>query len=351
VSAQSATNQETSLQVVQPTPLPSPARGPRLGLPTRDELANLRAYGEIVIASGLAPKHIATPEAAIVVMRYGAQLGVDEFTALQHMYVINGKPAADASLLHAVTLRDHGGDSIEIVTSTAAECTLRCRRRDSRLVTDVSYTLKEAEEAGLPSKNGVWKVYPKDMLFARCISRAGRQVFRDSTLGMYTPEELGASIIEVNGEVVDVAGGEVPRDDRPRSTNRLANLHRIGETRGLDHDALHRIAVLKLGMGLGDRKLTDTMLRDFEQIIEVCSEEDLILWQLDWMAEIAAAERIGADSLAELGKRIKLAGITRESHLDIAQAFGAAQKRAAAQPTEGEYRELDGSQAQQSAAK
>lgn len=345
MSAATATRPESGLQVVQPTAIAN--RGPRLGLPTQDEITALLRYGDIMVKSGMVPKHIATPEAAIVVMRYGHQLGVDEFTALQHMYVIGGKPAADASLLQSVMQRDHGGNAVRLKKFTAEEVVIECRRRDTGETAEVSYTWEEAERAGLPKANPTWLKYPADMLFARCISRAGRQVFRDSTMGMYTPEEIGGNYIEVNiqsgePELIEVAGpASQPKEAQPAANpNRLARLHAIGGERGLDHDALHRIAMHKIGRSLGDRVLTDTMLRDFENLIETSSDEDLLLWALDWNAEIRAAEPRGEEALLELGQRIKAAGVTRESNPGIEAAFRDSLRRVREQPQDALFRDL-----------
>src|SRR4030095_10247904 len=114
-------------------------RGPRLGLPTPDELAALRAYGELVLKSGMVPAHIKSPEAAIVVMRYGHQLGIDEFTALQNMFVLNGRPSAFANLLHSLMLRDHGGESVKVIEFTDNRCEITCKRRDRPDVATIVY--------------------------------------------------------------------------------------------------------------------------------------------------------------------------------------------------------------------
>lgn len=326
---------ESGLQMVQPTALPATHRGPRLGLPTPHELAALREYGEIVFKSGMVPAYIKSPEATIVVMRYGHQLGIDEFTALQNMFVVGGKPSAFASLLHSLILRDHGGDAIQIIQSTPKKAELSCKRRDSTNRTTISYTIEEAHQAGL--KDGNWSKYPADMLFARAISRAGRQLFRDSTMGLYVPEELGSQVVEVNGEIVDVE--PTPRhDDRPAKTNRLALLHAIGAKRGLDHDALHRIALAKFGFGLGERNLTDTMIADLGSEIERVSDEDLEDWAFDWLAALEGAS--DADLLAAIAQRIKDAGITQKSRPDVAEAFQAAKRRLEAEPVEAEYRNV-----------
>lgn len=331
---------ESGLQVVQPTPLPAAQRGPRLGLPTSAEMDALREYGEVMVRSGFCPSHIKSAEAAIVVMRYGHQLGIDEFTALQNMYVLNGRASMFANLLHSIMLRDHTGEAIKVVEFTPERCEIACKRKDRPDVARISYTIEEARAAGLADK-AIWKQYPADMLFNRCISRASRQVFRDSTMGMYTPEEIGANVIEVDGEVVDFGSDPDLRQTKPANPNRLANIHRIGGERGLDHDALHRISVRKFGMGLGDAKLTQTMLSYLETAIEGASDAELRDWSFDWFWAIQNAETFGATALDEVARQIKDAGISQKTHPDIAAAFQAAKRRLDAQPVEAEYREVN----------
>lgn len=149
----------------------------------------------------------------------------------------------------------------------------------------------------------------------------------------------GSVTVVNDGEHVDVATGEIV-EPPPANSNRFARLHAIGAERGLDHNALHRIAILKRGMSFGGTNFTDTMLSDFEATIETASDEDILLWAMDWDAEIAAAEPQGEQALLDLGQRMKLAGVNKESHQGLAQAFAAAIKRAREQPQEGLIRDL-----------
>ncbi len=243
---------ERSLQIIdaqiRPTAVAMP--GPRLGLPTPSELEALKAYGQLALASGMAPKHIDKWETAVVIMRYAHQLGVDEFTGLQNMWVIGGKPAMMASLQHGIILRDHGDDAIHVRVSNAERCELVCKRRNASQSSLVTYTYAEAVTAGLPTTNATWKKYPADMLFARCISRAGRQLFRDSTMGLYIPEEIGGNVAEVHGEIIEM------------EPSQPSNIHAIGggtyaevlsdrpATKGATKEQLDEIAALGKELGL-----------------------------------------------------------------------------------------------------
>jgi hypothetical protein len=238
---------ERSLQVVERTdrPLAVAQPGPRLGLPTPSELEALKAYGQLAIASGMAPKHIDKWETAVVIMRYAHQLGVDEFTGLQNMWVIGGKPSMMASLQHALILRDHGDDAIHVRVSNAEHANWSAS--DGRIAAQSGHLHDgEAVAANLPTTNGTWKKYPADMLFARAISRAGRQIFRDTTMGLYVPEEIGGTVIEAHGEIIEapdlagpqaiheVTGGYAAVLSGKATKEQLQEIAALGESLGLD---------------------------------------------------------------------------------------------------------------------
>jgi len=260
----------SGLAVVERDDRPSPApraltTGPRLSLPTAQELAALQQYGDILIKSGLCPAHIKTWQAAVVIMRFGHQLGVDEFTALQNLYTIGGKVAAFASLQHALILRDHGDNAILVGEMSAERCALSCRRRGQDQPTTITYTFAEAKQAGLVTSNPTWGKYPADMLFARAISRAGRVLFRDSTLGTYTPEEIGGNVVEVDGRVMEFAPvvnvvthgggwadaetGEIvtPAPAANGASGAMRHLHKTFRDRDMDHDACSAVVCALTG--------------------------------------------------------------------------------------------------------
>ena len=67
------------------------------------------------------------------------------------------------------------------------------------------WTIEDARRAGLVRPNSGWQKYPKDMLFARCVSSALRKICPELFHGLYTPEEM-QSVAEgrvVEAKVVD----------------------------------------------------------------------------------------------------------------------------------------------------
>lgn len=188
-------------------------------LPTQNEWGFMLDMAGALVASGLLPSHVKTREAAVAIMLKGKELGVPPMYAFSNIAVINGKPTAQAELMLALIYRDHGDDAIHITVSTATICTVSAKRRGWPGRRSMSFTIEEAEAAGL-FRNPVWKTYPAAMLRARCLSLVARAVFPDSIGGMYTPEEIGGQVrVTQDGEVTlaEVAPHE---PTGPRAVNR-----------------------------------------------------------------------------------------------------------------------------------
>lgn len=129
----------------------------------------------------------------IMLMAYEDGIGVA--TALQHAYPVHGRLSHSATYL---LMRAEASGTVEVfdvVTSTDRECVIKCKRR-GRAECVVKFTVDDAERAGLIKPGSNWKKWPIEMLLARCMTRALRQVWRDKVGGRYTPEELEVELPE-----------------------------------------------------------------------------------------------------------------------------------------------------------
>ncbi len=124
--------------------------------PTERSLKLLRLEAQQIARSGLVPDAIRkseTSEADIMLVGLTAQaLGVTNLaTALQHVHVIDGKPAVSAALAIGVA-EVHAGVMWMVEESTNERCRVRGRRRDwpsSWPDTVVEFTIDDARRAGL----------------------------------------------------------------------------------------------------------------------------------------------------------------------------------------------------------
>jgi hypothetical protein len=135
----------------------------------------------------------------------GRSIGIDDFTALNEIHIVNGKPGLSAALA-AGLVRQRGHKIDGQMSSESA--TARGVRADNGSTLTVVFTMEDAKNAGLAGK-GVWKSYPQSMLWARAVTQLCRSLFSDCFIGgVYTPEELGADVVLdedviVEGEIAD----------------------------------------------------------------------------------------------------------------------------------------------------
>lgn len=151
-----------------------------------DEMAR---FCKAIVNSGLAPKGFNSPEAVMVAVQHGMELGLAPMQALQSIAIINGKPCiyGDAALAlcaaHAAFL-----DIEEEVKDNTATCTVKRRDRSPVVRT---FSEADAKKAGLWAKSGPWSQYPSRMLQMRARSWALRDAFPDALRGLGIREEVG----------------------------------------------------------------------------------------------------------------------------------------------------------------
>jgi hypothetical protein len=151
-------------------------------------LAEAEKFAEIIARSDLAPKdYRGKPANVLVAIQFGKELNIPPMQALQGIAVINGRPSVWGDLMWAlVTSHPSFEDAIEDITDTAAKVTLK---RKGRTPVTVTFTKADAEKAGLWTKEGPWKTYPKRQLMWRARTFAARDLFPDALKGMVSAEE------------------------------------------------------------------------------------------------------------------------------------------------------------------
>lgn len=140
--------------------------------------------------STLLPAHLrGNPSNILLVMMRARQLGVSMFEAFQNMHVVDGKTGLGAELMAALVQRNPVCEFLRLVESTDQVATYEAKRRDHAAPIRLSYTMKDATQAGLTGRDN-WKRHPKAMLRARCISALIRANFQDCLSGVYEVDEL-----------------------------------------------------------------------------------------------------------------------------------------------------------------
>jgi hypothetical protein len=119
-------------------------------------------------------------------------VGIDPLAALNWgMYPCKGRVEMSSVMMNTL-IRQAGHSITKDKRSDETICILHGKRSDTKDTWVESFSLEDAKKAGVAGLS--WKSYPKDMLFARALSRLARQLFPDVIKGCYVKGEISEDI-------------------------------------------------------------------------------------------------------------------------------------------------------------
>jgi len=180
-------------------------------------------FANYVKASGLAPKSLQTPEAIVVALELGKEVGLAPMQSLQSIAVINGTPSiygdAALALVRGSGLLEAYEESYEGEGDDYA-CLITTKRKGMAPMR-TSFSVRDAKAAGLWGKQGPWKQYPKRMLMFRSRGFNLRDNFGDVLKGLKSYEEVRDITVDVEvgpamsaGPTLDQGTATPPRSAR-----------------------------------------------------------------------------------------------------------------------------------------
>lgn len=194
-----------------------PKRSVALTGPQKDFDSMYRLAANLAQSSLLPAALRGKPSDVLVSILYGQELGVAPMQAIQSIYVVQGRPTISAQLWVALARR--AGHKVRVLEETADACTVEVERGDDPgHPTRVTYTLQQAKQAGLASKD-VWKSHPAAMLYARAVSTACRRACPEIALGFGDETER----YEAEPERPTLAQVAAERTDRDQPTRPQAD--------------------------------------------------------------------------------------------------------------------------------
>lgn len=183
------------VQRIETKTLPAPMvrRSPNLVLKFASfseamEAASLFAQSQMVPQS-----YRGRPADIVLAWQYGAELGLMPMQALQSVAVINGRPALWGDGLLAICQAHpdwEGMDEDDLPTAKKNEKATCVVRRRGRKPCSETFSMADAEKAGLLNKKGPWQTYPARMLQMRARGFALRNAFADALRGFSSIEEM-----------------------------------------------------------------------------------------------------------------------------------------------------------------
>lgn len=156
-------------------------------------LAEAMRFAEILAKSGMVPKeYVEKPEAIVVAIQMGMEVGLQPMQAIQNISVINGRPSiwGDGALALVKTHPEFEyikEDDLEAIRKNSkAVCSIKRRGQPEVKVT---FSVEDAKMAGLWGRTGPWTTYWPRMLQMRARGFAIRDSFPDALKGIILREE------------------------------------------------------------------------------------------------------------------------------------------------------------------
>ncbi|MBE3135294.1 MAG: hypothetical protein IMZ55_17650 [Acidobacteria bacterium] len=228
------------------------------------------AWSQALAGSAMIPaQYRAHPENLFYAAEYADAIGVPRITVLTSIYVIDGKPAAQADLIQALVRM--AGHKLRVTTAAdgqSATATL-IRADDPDFTFTSTWNLERAATAGIAGGQN-WRKYPLAMMKARAITEVAREGASEALLGIrYTPEELGADVIDEEGAPVATVAAQAAiaapaRVADDEWTDAIADADTLDRLRDVWERARHQGI---LGDTLGEGTVGDALknrAKDFE---------------------------------------------------------------------------------------
>lgn len=201
--------------------------------------------------SGMVPKdYVGKPDAIVIAVMMGSELGLAPMQALQNIAIINGRPSiwgdampglirASGKCQYIKEWSEGEGDSLTFYCEA--------KRKDDPTPSKGRFGVAEAKKAGLWGKD-LYAKYPQRMLLARARGFGLRDAFPDVLKGLISAEEAGDMVPfeesrpRVEPQPDPVSAETAPKSDAPKRQTTAEWLDEIAaELAAADHDGVDAI--------------------------------------------------------------------------------------------------------------
>jgi len=128
-------------------------------------------------------------QSVLMTIMAGRELGMPTMHALRAFHVIEGRPVLAADAIRALVMRSGVVKYFRCIERTAERATFAAKRGDDPEIV-LSYSISEAQAAGLVKPGSGWVKNPADLLVARAGSKLARLIAPDVVHGIYSPDEM-----------------------------------------------------------------------------------------------------------------------------------------------------------------
>lgn len=155
-------------------------------------LEDMYRFAQYVAVTQFCPKDFKSPEAILVAIQYGYELGLTPMQSLQNLAVINGRPSTYGDIMLGL-VRASGllEDFDEGYSGDGDDYHAWCyvKRVGMKKAQTETFSVRDAKLADLWQSGANWKKYPRRMLKFRARGFALRDQFADVLKGIISREE------------------------------------------------------------------------------------------------------------------------------------------------------------------
>lgn len=170
--------------------------------PKRWQVMNVMA--QTFLQSNALPASIKNAPQLIMVFQAGYEAGLQPLESLNSYYFVNGKLALYGEM--AIALVRRANHKIEWGTCNATTATVKITRHDTGESMETTFTMEQARQRGLSSKD-VWQKYPENMLKFKAFHNTARFICPDALHGVPIKEEIEGEVVDESGQTVSVPKG------------------------------------------------------------------------------------------------------------------------------------------------
>ncbi len=160
-------------------------------------MAEIQTISKTFFDSGLFADTKSAAQAMVRILA-GQEIGIPPFAAMSGIHIIQGKPTIGAGLI-ASRVKGSGKYDYKVIEMTDKICTIEFMQGGAS-IGKTSFTIEDAKKAGTKNLDK----FPRNMLFARCISNGVKFYCPDVFSGpVYVPEEMQNITEDIKHEVIE----------------------------------------------------------------------------------------------------------------------------------------------------
>ncbi len=240
----------------------------RSSVPSEHEMMVYQTMAEQAVSSKMY-KGIGEKAGVMMIMLSARELGISPMQALNGgLNIIQGKVEISARMMSALIRK--AGHQISVKECTSTQCILVGKRADTGEVQSSSFSVAEAQLAGLVKPGGGWIKWPKDMCFARALSRLARQLFSDVIGIGYVEGEISQAPVEKHSEIETIISEEVVNIEEVETENEQAYIDKFLNVFGDEEKPLAReyLTIVQKHFDWCKIKTVKELLKDEEKLFE-----------------------------------------------------------------------------------